>query len=115
VIEASKQSGRNRLLEIHEAQTWESFCRRPPPASLHIVAHPSQPGLPSVDARAIARQPPVDVVAAVGPEGGFTDSELAMAQEANWQTLSLGRRILRVETACLALAAWLATCWDREA
>jgi RsmE family RNA methyltransferase len=42
----------------------------------------------------------------VGPEGGFTDRELAQAQSHGWQVLDLGPRILRVETAAIALALW---------
>ena len=45
---------------------------------------------------------------AVGPEGGFTESEVLSACGANWQAVSLGSRVLRVETATLALAAALA-------
>jgi 16S rRNA (uracil1498-N3)-methyltransferase len=47
------------------------------------------------------------VVAAAGPEGGFTDEEVERAQEAGWRVVGLGPRILRVETAALALAAAL--------
>ena len=45
---------------------------------------------------------------AVGPEGGFTDEEAAQAVAAGWQQVDLGPRILRVETAALALVAWVA-------
>ena len=45
------------------------------------------------------------IVFAVGPEGGFTDEEVASALAAGWKTIDLGPRILRVETAALALAA----------
>ena len=42
-------------------------------------------------------------VVAVGPEGGFTDEEVELARAAGWQTVGLGTRILRVETAALAM------------
>ena len=42
---------------------------------------------------------------AIGPEGGFSDAEVAAALAAGWQTVSLGPRIFRVETAAVALAA----------
>jgi len=38
----------------------------------------------------------------LGPEGGFTHAEIIAAQNAGWQIASLGRRILRAETAALA-------------
>jgi 16S rRNA (uracil1498-N3)-methyltransferase len=48
------------------------------------------------------------VIALVGPEGGFTDQELATAEHAGVIRISLGPHILRVETAAIALAARLA-------
>ena len=45
---------------------------------------------------------------AIGPEGGFTDAEVAAALAAGWQSVDLGPRILRVETAAVALAAVVA-------
>jgi 16S rRNA (uracil1498-N3)-methyltransferase len=45
---------------------------------------------------------------AIGPEGGITDAEIATADAAGWQTVDLGTRILRVETAAVALAAVVA-------
>jgi 16S rRNA (uracil1498-N3)-methyltransferase len=44
---------------------------------------------------------------AVGPEGGFTNEELAQAIRDGWRTVSLGPRILRVETAAIVLAAFM--------
>lgn len=38
----------------------------------------------------------------LGPEGGFSRDEVSLAREGGWQTVSLGRRILRAETATLA-------------
>lgn len=40
----------------------------------------------------------------IGPEGGFSDEETALAREAGWQTCTLGERIYRVETAAIAAA-----------
>jgi 16S rRNA (uracil1498-N3)-methyltransferase len=48
------------------------------------------------------------MVWAVGPEGGFTEEEVQAAVAADWQTVDLGPRILRVETAALVTAAWVA-------
>ena len=41
----------------------------------------------------------------MGPEGGFTDEEVALAIAQGWQAVDLGPRTLRVETAAVALAA----------
>ena len=46
-----------------------------------------------------------DVLALVGPEGGFTTDEVAAAERAGAARVTLGPHILRVETAAIALAA----------
>jgi 16S rRNA (uracil1498-N3)-methyltransferase len=45
------------------------------------------------------------VCAAIGPEGGFHDEEIDAATRHRWQIVTLGERILRTETAALAIAA----------
>jgi 16S rRNA (uracil1498-N3)-methyltransferase len=100
VIEASKQCGRNRLLEIASPLSWSDYvlaCG----SSLRLFAHPrsDREGLRKLPDR--GKQP---VAAAVGPEGGFTEDEVALALTAGWQAVSLGPRLLRVETAAIAIA-----------
>ena len=43
----------------------------------------------------------------IGPEGGFTPEEVELARKAGIRPVSLGRRILRTETAGLAVLSWL--------
>ena len=43
----------------------------------------------------------------IGPEGGFDDSEIELALESGAQTLTLGRRILRTETAGMTMLSIL--------
>jgi 16S rRNA (uracil1498-N3)-methyltransferase len=98
VIEASKQCGRNKLLRVEPLTDWETYCRRADLPALRILAHPGG---------SVAFWPSgQDVALAVGPEGGFTEDEVARAASAGWQVVGLGPRILRVETAALVLAAW---------
>jgi 16S rRNA (uracil1498-N3)-methyltransferase len=47
------------------------------------------------------------VALAIGPEGGFSDEEIDEAERNKWRKVSLGPRILRVETAAIAMAAWV--------
>jgi 16S rRNA (uracil1498-N3)-methyltransferase len=51
---------------------------------------------------------------AIGPEGGFTETEIAVARQQGWSIVTLGPRILRVETAALYLAAAGALFANRE-
>jgi 16S rRNA (uracil1498-N3)-methyltransferase len=51
-----------------------------------------------------ASGPITSVVALVGSEGGWSDEELEKAKTAGWQIVSLGGRILRAETAAIAVS-----------
>ncbi len=100
VVEASKQSGRNRLLEIAEPLDWAAFVGGVDAESCRLLAHPlgESSVWPSMET-ALAR----GVVAAVGPEGGFAPDEVELAEASGWRTVDLGRRILRVETAAAVI------------
>ncbi|EEZ76140.1 RNA methyltransferase, RsmE domain protein [Neisseria lactamica ATCC 23970] len=47
----------------------------------------------------------------VGPEGGWTEQEEQQAFDAGFQAVTLGKRILRTETAALAALAAMQTLW----
>ena len=100
VVEASKQCGRNCLMQIAVPQTWDEFLAGNSQLPCRLVAHPGEKPQSWSTAEA-------NIVAAVGPEGGFTEDELERAIAQNWQPVGLGPRVLRVETAVLALAAVL--------
>lgn len=59
----------------------------------------------------LSRPRPEGVRLLIGPEGGFTSEEAAMAQDAGFVVVSLGPRRLRVETAALAALAILQYAW----
>jgi len=101
-IEAAKQCGRNRLLVIDEPRPLAEFLQAAPASALRLLAHPDGNAL--APALAATDMPPA-VWLAVGPEGGFSDDEADQSSNSGWQAVSLGPRILRVETATLALLA----------
>jgi 16S rRNA (uracil1498-N3)-methyltransferase len=113
VIEAAKQCGRNRLMGVLQPESWNAWISfevastlRIPRLEIHdrrLVAHSDGQPLAEID---LAQ--PLPTLLAIGPEGGLTDDELAVAEEAGWQAVSLGSRVLRVETAAVALAAAIA-------
>jgi 16S rRNA (uracil1498-N3)-methyltransferase len=53
------------------------------------------------------------VTIAIGPEGGWTDAEVAAAIDAGYQPVSLGSRILRAVTAPLVALSLIAAVWER--
>jgi 16S rRNA (uracil1498-N3)-methyltransferase len=57
--------------------------------------------------------PAQDVILLIGPEGGFTPDEIELAIKAGFQAVSLGKRILRTETAGIAAISTIHAIWDR--
>jgi 16S rRNA (uracil1498-N3)-methyltransferase len=100
IVEASKQCGRNRLMELAEPIGWREFVERELAMATGWVAHLG--GEPFDTTVKVAGRP---LVAAVGPEGGFTEAELELAVASGARLVALGPRVLRIETAALALAA----------
>ncbi len=105
VIEASKQCGRNRLMMIGSPLKLSEFLAAPAPNVLHVIAHPSLAAGGSRSLTELSGSSWKNVIIAVGPEGGFTDGEVEQAVGAGWLPIDLGPRMLRVDTAAIALAA----------
>ena len=107
VIEASNQCGRNRLMEVAGPLDLADYVCGVPTSACRLLAHPltgskdTITGLPSDIPTGRA------VYLAVGPEGGFTREEVDQATINGWQQVDLGPRILRVETAAIAMAAMI--------
>lgn len=81
------------------------------PTRNRIVAHPyeraADAGVP--EKMRLAGRP----VVAIGPEGGWTDDEVALLEEHGFVRHSLGRRILKTDTATIAILAQLMKDFDR--
>ena len=104
VVAAMKQSGRSRLVRLAEPQPLARVLDEHP-VDCGFIAH-EQTASEEHLAAALARYPSAHrLQILIGPEGGFTDEEVAGAQEAGDAAVSLGPRRLRAETAALVAAA----------
>ena len=104
-LEAAKQCGRARLVEISAPVTFDSliaqndcelrltFAERDG-GSLAEVSRDAAPG-------------PTSVCALIGPEGGWTIEETDSARAHGWNVITLGGRTLRAETAAIAIVTLL--------
>lgn len=101
-LEAAQQSERWDLPDIAPPNTLSDFLSRQGPAHIKLILAERDKGhsLPSL--ALTADQSPQPIVLAVGPEGGWSDEEVAQAQAAGFLPITLGERILRAETAALA-------------
>jgi len=97
-LAAMKQCGRCVLPAVESPVDFRHFLRNVPPGALRLIPH-EQAGLPmSVALKGHAGQ---DIVICTGPEGGFTEAEIAVAAEAGFIPVRLGGRRLRAETAAV--------------
>jgi 16S rRNA (uracil1498-N3)-methyltransferase len=103
VIEASKQCGRDTLMAIGEPASVAEIVATKTADVIGLVADPRGTPLDTTGWPGRA-----EVIGLVGPEGGFSPTELAAADAAGWPRVALAAHVLRVETAAVAFAARLA-------
>jgi len=107
---AAKQSGRTRVPEIHELVDFSTVVQRSSPFDLKILFWENEQGRGLKQLH--AGNPPIaSLLLVVGPEGGFTAEEAALATENGFHAVGLGRRILRTETAAVAAVALAQFLW----
>jgi 16S rRNA (uracil1498-N3)-methyltransferase len=98
-VAAAEQCGRNRVPPVHSAVTLNEWVKKAQPGQRWVLSlSEGSQGLPQ-----LALKEPVTVLS--GPEGGLSPGEEAAALAAGFAPISLGPRVLRAETAPLAVLA----------
>ena len=101
---AAEQSRRGRIPQVLALSSFSEALRRAAQAELAVCFYENEETL--AFRAAIAEKPFKTAAILTGPEGGFAESEIAQAAAAGLKICTLGRRILRCETAPLcALSA----------
>ncbi|MEO9934283.1 RsmE family RNA methyltransferase [Rhodopirellula bahusiensis] len=133
VVESCKQSGRNVLMDIEPPTDFASFSEaisassNPSEGSVDgelsglawqrvLVAMPDSPPLIATEVKSsvegsVSVQHRPSVLALIGPEGGLSEAEHRHCNELGADSVGLGRRILRIETAASVVAARLVVDW----
>lgn len=104
---ACEQSGRNRLPEVHEQCAFEAYLAQAAEDHAARWLLSLAPEAAPLSTRAAALAPSDAVLLLSGPEGGLSPEEDAAARAAGWLPVDLGPRVLRAETAPLAVLARL--------
>ncbi len=97
-LEALKQCGRRRLVEICEPVSFDDFCANEAGGNNLILSERSGRSLREVSADL---QGVNQLSVSVASEGGWSDQELQRAEANNFFAVHLGSRILRTETAAI--------------
>jgi len=104
VISACEQCGRNRVPEVNEPLSLDQWSSQVD-ASAKLIFQPGG------STQLADRPTPESVALLVGPEGGFETQEVELAQQAGFESIALGPRVLRTETAPLAAISVLQYLW----
>ena len=101
-LDASKQCGRARLMSIDEPQNVDGYLKTVQPEGCPKIFFSEREGskLPELGS-------PGQLITVIGPKGGWDDSEIRAAQSNDFSIVTLGGRIMRAETAAIALTAIL--------
>jgi len=104
--EASQQCGRSDVPAVRTVVSLDELLKNPPDVSLKLVPweREQEPALKAV-LQNLEKENSVMIL--IGPEGGLSASEIEKTRKAGWISVSLGPRILRAETAGLAVLAIL--------
>ena len=106
VIAACEQCGRNRIPTVHPLLPLSQRLQQLPQSDVRLLMglhHPT-----SLKAIQPASQL---IILMIGPEGGWSPEEEAAAFQTGFQSILLGKRVLRTETAALAAIAAMQTLW----
>ena len=108
---ACEQCDRTVLASLEPIQGFEAYLKAEQKPTLKLLLSPdATKSMNSV----LMEMVPQDVILMIGPEGGHSPEEEALAQTAGYQLVSLGERILRTETAGIVAITAVHTIWNPE-
>ncbi len=104
---AAKQSKRSRIPEVSRVLRFAEALKEASDSDVALFAYEHQKGMAETKKELAKAAPGQRIALFIGPEGGFDDAEVRRAEEAGVRSVSLGKRILRTETAGSALLSML--------
>ena len=108
LLESSQQSRRLRLPQLDNlAKPAQAFAAQTAEFRLMLSERSDAPSVRNILGHANPARPSTTAALAIGPEGGWTDDELAAARANGFAEASLGQLILRTETAVISALAML--------
>lgn len=104
---AAKQSKRSLIPAVRMPMGYEEAVRMAKELDIVLLPYENERGMAATREAIGTIRPGQNIGVFIGPEGGFSESEIALADKSGMQRISLGKRILRTETAGLATLAIL--------
>jgi len=105
---AAKQSKRSLIPEVRPVMSYALAVREAAGCDICFVPYENENGMAETRRLVSSITPGNRVAVFIGPEGGFEDDEIEAARKLGMHTITLGKRILRTETAGLSFLSMLA-------
>lgn len=104
---AAKQSKRSIIPQVHMPVTYGEAIKLAEDIDVKLVPYELAKDMDETRKLISSIKPGQSVAIFIGPEGGFDDAEIDKALAAGMNPITMGRRILRTETAGFTILAWL--------
>ena len=96
---AAKQSGRSVIPEIAMPMKYAAALKEAADSDVRLIPYENAEGMERTRKILESVRPGQKIAVFIGPEGGFEETEIRQAEEAGFEDVTLGKRILRTETA----------------
>ena len=96
---AAKQSGRSMIPEVAMPMPFAAALKEAADSDIRLIPYENAEGMERTRKILESVQPGQKIAVFIGPEGGFEETEIRQAEEAGFEAVTLGKRILRTETA----------------
>lgn len=96
---AAKQSGRSVIPEVAMPMPFAAALKEAADSDIRLIPYENAKGMDRTRRILESVVPGQKIAVFIGPEGGFEETEIRQAEEAGFEAVTLGKRILRTETA----------------
>ena len=104
---AAKQSKRRIVPQIHNVMSFKEAVNYVKDMQVKIIPYELAEGMEKTRELIGSLKPGQDIAIFIGPEGGFEENEIQIALENGIEPITLGKRILRTETAGFTVLSWI--------
>ncbi len=104
---AAKQSKRGIIPQVSEVMSFRDAVRYAADMDVKLIPYELAEGMEKTKALIEHIEPNRSIAVFIGPEGGFEGEEIRVALESGIESVTLGKRILRTETAGMTVLSWI--------
>lgn len=104
---AAKQSRRGIVPRVEDVCSLKEALEQAADMDVKLMPYELSEGMERTRQLVESVRPGQEIAVFIGPEGGFEEAEVAQAKDVGFEPITLGRRILRTETAGLTVMSWL--------